>query len=371
MRSLPLPLIRRLIPLQGLSENSLQSLLDHSDWPLIAQGRQLFSAADLDHFYMYLLSGEAELLYPDGSLVHTAEHAFPIGYGLTGLQSVTALTDCVCLRIEKKWLDRQLCWDHVASAIELDFASQADKDEEASWCVTLLRSNLFLKVPPLNINKMFSQLRPMQVSAGEVILRQGDSGDGCYFIRRGRAAVTRLHEGDHDERHIVDIGYGRCFGEDALIHDTVRNATVTMISDGLLMRLDKADFMLLLREPSVGQIKPSEMEAALSAGAVLLDVRLPEEFDVARLVHAVNAPLPCLPLLLSTQLDVSREYVVYCDTGSRARAAVSLMQEKGIRARYLQGGINGMQQERYAHLMDIVPPLSPMPFSVFDASTAV
>lgn len=367
MRNLPLPLIRRLTPLNGLSDSSLQSLLEQSEWPLLGRGQTLFTAAELERFYIYLLSGEARLSYAAGSLVHTAEESFPMGYGLSGLQSAIAVTDCVCLRVEKNLLDRLLCWDHVAAAIELDLSYQAERDEEASWRLTLLKSNLFLKVPPLNINQIFSRLRPMQVSVGDVILRQGDVGDGCYFIRRGRAKVTRLHAGETEERHIVDIGYGRCFGEDALVYDTVRNASVTMISDGLLARLDKADFMLLLREPPVEHVKATEIDAMLTAGARLLDVRLPEEFDIARMPTAINAPLAYLPLLMATQLDAQDNYIVYCDSGRRSCAAVSLLQQKGFKASYLLNGIDGLTSEQREKLLDIVPPLSPMPDMALNA----
>ncbi len=361
MRNLPSALIRRLIPLNGLNENSLQLLLDHSESSLIGVGQPLFSTADSARYYFYLLSGEAEVLYSAGSVVHTAEQRFPIAYEESGLQSVVALTDCICLRIERPMLDKQLCWDHVASAIELDLSYRAERDDEASWRLTLLRSNLFLKVPPLNVSQIFSRLKPVRVNAGDIILRQGDAGDGCYFIRQGRAAVTRRLD-DHSEHHLVDIGYGRCFGEDALIYNTVRNATVTMISDGLLMRLDKADFMLLLREPAVEYLKSSDLEQALATDVVVLDVRLPEEFDIARLPKAVNTPLACLPLYLASALDSNKQFIVCCDTGMRSRAAVFLMQSKGFSAQYLLHGIDGLDARVRSDFLDVVPPLSPIAY---------
>src|SRR5690606_9947994 len=145
------------VPLYGLSESSLQSLLEQGEWPLTGKGQMLFSAADSAQFYFYLLSGEAEISCASGSVVYTAEQVFPIGYGLVGLQAAAALTDCVCLRIERSALDRLLCWDQVAAAIELDISYRTEKDDEAGWRLTLLHSNLFLKVPPLNVSQIFSR----------------------------------------------------------------------------------------------------------------------------------------------------------------------------------------------------------------------
>ncbi|HQQ63299.1 MAG TPA: cyclic nucleotide-binding domain-containing protein [Pseudomonadales bacterium] len=367
MRSLPLPLIRRLVPLKGLREHSLQVLLEHSEWQLVGRGQRLFSLADYNRCHVYLLSGEAELQFPQGSVVHTAETLFPVGYGLSGLAATLALTDCVCLFIDKQQLDRQLCWDQVAAAIELDLSYQTEHEEEVSWRLTLLKSNLFVKVPPLNVDQIYSRLKPMQVKAGEVILRQGDTGDGCYFIRRGKAAVTRRVAADAPEQHLVEIGYGRCFGEDALVYDTVRNASVTMSTDGLLMRLDKPDFMLLLREPAIEHIKSSDLDVQIASGARVLDVRTRDEFDVARMPGALSAPLGCLRLLAETQLHRQHEYVMYCDSGLRSRAAASLLQKMGFRAKYLLNGLQGLGPDHRQRFLDVVPPLSPASAIASDA----
>lgn len=360
MRSLPLPLIRRLVPLKGLNEHSLQVLLEQCPWQLVGRGQRLFSPADSQHYWFYLLSGEAVLAYADGQAVHAADIPFPVGYGVPGLLKAVARTDCVCLRVEKKLIDRQLCWDHVAAAIELDLSYRQEHGDEIGWRLTLLKSNLFLKVPPLNVDQIFSRLKPMQVKSGDVILRQGETGDGCYFIRRGTASVSRLYPRESAERHIVDIGYGRCFGEDALVYETVRNATVTMVTDGLLMRLDKPDFMLLLRESAVEHVKAADLDMAVAAGALLIDVRMVEEFGVARLHDATSMPLPCLRLLMARP-GMSRDCIVYCDTGNRSRAAASLLQKLGFNARYLLSGVDGLGPDQRQRLLDVVPPVVPVP----------
>jgi rhodanese-related sulfurtransferase len=374
MRSLPLPLIRRLVPLNGLNEHSLQVLLEHCECQLIGRGQRLFSQADFSQNHFFVLSGEAELQYVQGVVLHTPETLYPVAYGTAGfcskqgLLAAKASTDCVLLRVDKQQLDKQLCWDNVAAAIELDLSYYAEHDDEVAWRLTLLKSNLFVKVPPLNIDHMFSRLKSMQVKAGDVILRQGEVGDGCYFIRRGAASVTRRQPGESDDRHLVDIGYGRCFGEDALVHETVRNATVTMSTDGLLMTLSKPDFMLLLREPEVEHVKAVDLDMAQATGALLLDIRTPDEFNVARLPAARNAALACLRLLMSAQLNLQHDYIVYCDTGRRSRAAAALLHKQGFRARYLLNGINALSSDQRQRFLDVVPPLTPMPAMATEAA---
>jgi rhodanese-related sulfurtransferase len=356
MRSLPLPLIRRLIPLKGLQEHALQSLLEQCEWQLTGRGQSLFSVADFESCHIYILSGEAELLYPGGVAVHTPEIPFPLGFGIAGVPVGFARTDCVCLRVDKQLLDRSLCWGQMAAATELELSYQPEHDEEAIWRLTLLKSNLFMKVSPININLMFASLKPMQVKAGEVILRQGESGEGCFFIRRGTATVTRQFPDEPVERHVLNIGYGHCLGEESLVYKTVRNATVTMACDGFLMRLDKTDFMTLLREPEMESIKSNDLDTALANGAVVLDVRSPDEFAVYHLRNASNTPLSSLHLLVSPAVYGNASLIVCCDTGKRSCAAVSLLQKQGLNARYLLNGLNGLSMDQRNSLLSVVLP---------------
>jgi rhodanese-related sulfurtransferase len=107
------------------------------------------------------------------------------------------------------------------------------------------------------------------------------------------------------------------------------------------------------------------LSAELAADAICIDVRLLEEFDVARLHQSENIPLSCLRLLMETQLDIHKKYIVYCDTGLRSRAAVSLLQEQGFSAQYLLNGIDGFDAQQRAELLDVVPPL---PLVAYDAA---
>jgi phage shock protein E len=76
--------------------------------------------------------------------------------------------------------------------------------------------------------------------------------------------------------------------------------------------------------------------ADLPAGAVLIDVRTPEEFDTGHLVGALNLPveLPAFPDQVAA-LDPDEEYLVYCRSGRRADLAVAYMTELGLDARNL------------------------------------
>jgi CRP-like cAMP-binding protein len=103
----------------------------------------------------------------------------------------------------------------------------------------MLQSDAFIKLPPADIQRLLQTLRSVPVSAGDVIIRQGDEGDYFYIIKEGSCSVTRLASGEGWDVPLAELGKGDCFGEEALVSDATRNATVTMLTDGTLMRLSK------------------------------------------------------------------------------------------------------------------------------------
>ena len=90
------------------------------------------------------------------------------------------------------------------------------------------------------------------------------------------------------------------------------------------------------------EIMPLALAARLQRGEapILLDVREPHEWAIARLPEARLVPLNSLPDVLDT-LDRTREIVVYCHHGLRSAAAVGWLRDQGFDlARNLVGGID-------------------------------
>ena len=85
-------------------------------------------------------------------------------------------------------------------------------------------------------------VRTLIVPAGQEILRQGEAGKSCYLIRSGRAEVFR-RDAAGLENSLAVLSEGALFGEEALVTEAPRNATVTALEDCKLYVLSKADFM--------------------------------------------------------------------------------------------------------------------------------
>lgn len=84
----------------------------------------------------------------------------------------------------------------------------------------------------------------------------------------------------------------------------------------------------------------SVTEAAQKAhaeGAVIVDVRMPEEFASGHASGAFNCPLPSLAKCLEKLKKFSAVYVI-CQSGGRSSAAVSQLLSQNINAINVSGG---------------------------------
>jgi rhodanese-related sulfurtransferase len=214
----------------------------------------------------------------------------------------------------------------------------------------ILQSEIFHKIPPANIQAMFQRIQSVPVVKDEIIMKQGDPGDYYYMIKNGSCRVIRnAEETGNKELKIADIKAGSGFGEEALISNTPRNATIIMNTDGTLMRLSKEDFIALLKEPTLKSVNYEDAQSMVKSGAQWLDVRLLSEHQNKKIPGSINIPLFLLRLN-ADKLSRERKYIVYCDTGSRSASATYILNERGYDAYLLEGGLmnSSAQQEETA-----------------------
>ncbi|GAB1262067.1 cyclic nucleotide-binding domain-containing protein [Aurantivibrio plasticivorans] len=205
-------------------------------------------------------------------------------------------------------------------------------DDDTDWMSSLLEAPLFTQISPAQLQQIFHRFEPIECESGDTIVREGESGDYFYVIERGVVDVTTRIKG-----LVATLESGDYFGEEALVGECVRNATVTMTQPGVVMRLGRDDFKDLLHDPLIRHINVSAFNQFARDGAAyqLVDVRLPVEYRVSHVEGAINIPLSKLRERVGS-LDHGTTYIVTDDGEKRSEVAAHLIGQAGYTAVILQ-----------------------------------
>lgn len=338
-------LLRGFSPLDGLKRDNLAALARKVQIREMTPGQLLFKEGDTEKRTLYILSGILELV-DQAKVVGTVEGGSelarnPVAPVYPRRVTGRARDRVQFISIDSDLLDVMLTWDQTGTYEVSELAGKSDQSSE-DWMTMLLQTKAFHKIPPANIQAIFMRMQQINYRTGDVILKQGAEGDYFYVLIRGSALVTRETPLSKEGIKLAELKVGDTFGEEALISEAKRNATVTMQSDGAVMRLGKDDFKKLLNEPMLDWVSMPEAEEIIRSGGQWLDVRLPSEYENQHLDSSLNIPLYFIRLKINT-LDHSKKYIVCCDTGRRSSAGAYILSERGYHAYVLRGGINNAQ----------------------------
>lgn len=345
--------LKRFSPFDTLDDHYVQTVAGRSQLITEDKGKLLFRRGKkADHRY-YLLEGTVDLVgasFATESVSASEERALQALTDTSPTQvSAVAKSAVKLLLVEADCLDLAMVWNQAVTAsgpvndtrintavadddplsgLNLAKAHVEVEESHGDWMSGLFSSLLFTSVPPAHIRQLFTCFEALSVKAGDEIIKEGETGDYFYVISEGQAQVKNV-----TGQVNVKLDVGQYFGEEALVADTPRNATVTMLTDGLLMRLGKADFTTLLHEPIQKTLTQDEYEASKDQ-CVLLDVRIPLEYRWQHLPDSRNFPLSTLRDRLS-ELDAGMQYVVADNAGRRSQLAAYLLCQAGYDARIL------------------------------------
>lgn len=101
---------------------------------------------------------------------------------------------------------------------------------------------IFAETPDEVLADVAELLEEREVPTGTQIIAQGDAGTSMYIIVSGE---VRVHDGDHTLNHLYT---SEVFGEMALLDPEPRVASVTTVTDTLLLQLEQDAFYQLMDE---------------------------------------------------------------------------------------------------------------------------
>lgn len=342
-------LITKYSPLNLIHEKLLSDVLSSTKLFQAKKGTLIFKRGKVLEHYYFLLKGEVNLIGSDFTVERVQASA---GRGLQSLNlnSPTQVSAIAKSPITYFTLPRLSVDKWLAGVKRLDALEQSDLDDAVvdigmevgelndaqDWMSRILTSPVFSRIPSAHLQELFSRFEKVEVSKGERVLKEGAPGDYFYVLASGKAMVS-----NRTGAFEVYLTEGDYFGEEALISQSPRNASVTMLSDGVLKRLNKEDFTSLIKEPVLRYLSLDEI-AGLKKSFKILDVRLPIEHRAGHLPTSVNVPLSRLRDSVQ-DLAYGCLYAVSNEAGTRADIAAYLLCQAGFDAVVLSAEASATQ----------------------------
>ncbi|MFK5914074.1 MAG: cyclic nucleotide-binding domain-containing protein [Woeseiaceae bacterium] len=341
--------LKTLEPLNRLNPILIDELAAKSIVEDVPAGRIICRNGEKNSRHIYLLTGQVEIASPSDTKTKILKAKSPLTTPITQVSpyqaTIKAKTNSTLLYIDSDLLELLLSDEpELTTSYEVSEISSDDADD---WMLTFLQSPAFLQLPTANIQKLLTHLEEIPAKKDHVIIKQGSTDDNYYIIKSGSCNVHRQPSKDAAHILLAVLPTGSGFGEEALISNGSRNATITMREDGSLMRLKKKDFLDLLITPLISYFNFNEMETKISEGCVVLDVRSEMQSKASPIESAVNIPLSMLRLKFDS-LNEDREYLLVCDDSSQSSAAAFLMIQGGFQCRVLKNGLSARQQPAHS-----------------------
>ncbi len=340
--------IRQLIPLSTLPAEHFDVLCKKISVEKAKQNTFLFKRNETNSEFVYLIDGSIRL-QSDNLSVETVDSdsesaKFALAHQIPRKIDAYTLSAVRYLRIDSHTLHAATHNSHKQEENNQMTINQSETDNNGDWMTALLKSPIFSALPPANLQQIVMSLKEVQFNKGELIIKQGEPGDYYYLIKKGQCLISRKPSANAKEIKLAKLHPHDTFGEDSLLSGELRNVSITALTDVSLIRLDKERFLSLIKEPSLNFISYKEIPEAIIQGAVLIDVRLPDEYKAYHLSESINVPFFSLRVHLKS-IDKRKPVIVVCENGKASEAAAFLLLRNRIQTQILEGGMEGIPTE--------------------------
>jgi len=335
-----------------LSLDQFNELLKNCEIKVANAGDLLCSEHEAMNHHIILLEGELEsqrIWHTEDKKIKTFTKKIVTPKNISGgfayLNAISknirvrAITDIQYILIDGSQIDEMLGWNEQVS-LQIQ-----DNPELIRRVEMTKKTRVFQQLPISRVIEACKKMFSKTVAARDVIVTQGDKGDCFYILKEGEAEVWQTDPFTDETALKVTLGPGDSFGEEAILQDAFRNATVAMTTPGELFCLEKSDFDTLVKPHFVEEIDPPQAVKMIKYGqAKLLDCRYDMEFEDSRIPGATHISLDRTRWDIH-QLDPNELYIVYCRSGKRSKAAAFLLNERNVKTLSLKGGIQDWPYE--------------------------
>ena len=158
---------------------------------------------------------------------------------------------------------------------------QLDLEDDEDLLHILSDTELLNDLAESEKGELFESMGRVELTSGEVLYRQGASGDSMYLLAEGLLTSFVSLPAQQNEVKVEQIESGRHFGEDSLLTGKNRSSTVVANTDVIIFEIPKAAVMklagqrgtflaMLNRDVALGaqRIHRSKLEAASKSKAI-------------------------------------------------------------------------------------------------------
>lgn len=155
-------------------------------------------------------------------------------FSTTGIRfaTVTALTNIHLLRLSLHQLHQFLRKQPLAND------KLRSVSEQMLYMNFIKQLYPFASLTPAIIQTLAKSITKTNHTAGEIIFRQGDSGDECYLIASGQVEIILISP-EGKERILATLNPSELFGEQAVLMDMPRSATARAVANVTLLSINR------------------------------------------------------------------------------------------------------------------------------------
>ncbi len=337
-------ILGRLVPLGQIDDAFYEELFAKTIISNFSKHENIIKSRVKTSLRHYLIEGDVEIRhsFSDRRQLSSKEDQFryPLEEIIKEQGSIKARDNCTVLIVNldhveellKKGKNQDYKVLHNNNILLEPDPPSINEDVQDGWEEIFLQSLLSANLSPVKMHRLFCCLKNRKVKAGEEIIRCQTPGDNFYVIKEGFVSVITETTGSF-QGEIIQLGPGDYFGDEALIADTSRNATVVMSTDGVLGHLSKPLFIEIIRDSLVNHIEPAQVSAIKNV--MYLDVRLSFEYDQSHRDDTINIPVSHLRKQMA-KLDNNSVYVITPEGGRRSDLATYLLKQAGFEAYLLK-----------------------------------
>ena len=118
----------------------------------------------------------------------------------------------------------------------------AEENQKMTW---LAESHFFGVLSDVQIAQLAPLTRCLRFTTGEIVIKQGETGDCCFHIIEGAVEVVQLDE-QGIERHLASLGKKELFGEMAVCTNEARTASIRATQETVLLEIERQDLQPLI-----------------------------------------------------------------------------------------------------------------------------